>query len=163
MPGCSQLPHSRAGGRGAGRGHPPLLLLLFVPFPSRFPLHSQTFLLSFLPLSSSQSRRGRGKRRGGRWRGWIQDGFGMDSGWIWGGFRMDSGIQDGFRDTLNPRLFWDPVSQSRSTGGVLGGGSHLEAPTLLGLAPNRAMGTGRAGPAPSLFPLFPKFRSFPKI
>lgn len=141
MPGCSQLPHSRAGGRGAGRGYPPLLLLLFLPCPSRFSLHSQPFFLSLLLLSSPQSRRGQGKRRGGR-RG---DGFRMDSGWI----------RDGFRDTPSPRVFWDPVSQSRSAG-VLRGGSHLEAPFLLGLAPNR----GTAGPAPSLFSKFP---SFPEI
>lgn len=149
MPGCSQLPHSRAGGRGAGRGHPPLLLLIFLPFPSRFSLHSQPFLLSFLPLSSPQSRRGQGKRCGGR--------GGLDSGWIRDGFR------DRFRDTPSPSVFWDAISQSWSTGGVLGGGSHLEAPILSGLAPNRGTRTGRAGPAPSLFLLLPKFPSYPEI
>lgn len=72
---------------------------------------------------------------------------------------MDLGMSSGMcSGTL---IFWDPISQSWRTGGVLGGGSHLEAPILPGLAPNR--GTGRAGPAPSLFPLLPKFPNFPGI
>lgn len=72
---------------------------------------------------------------------------------------MDLGMGSGMGSgTL---IFWDPISQSWRTGGVLGGGSHLEAPILPGLAPNR--GTGRAGPVPSLFPLLPKFPSFPGI
>lgn len=75
---------------------------------------------------------------------------GLDSGWIQGC------IQGGFRDPPSPRLFWDPVSQSWSTGGVLGRASHLEAPVLPSLAPKTV---GQARDVRARLP--PRSRCFP--
>lgn len=107
MPGCSQLPHSRAGGRGAGRGHPPLLLLLFLPFPF---LPTSRFIPS--PSSSAFSPSARPRAAGA-------EGSAAEAA-VGDGFRVDSGIRQAreFFGIPSPNLgaqeeFWGVGTTSR--------------------------------------------------